>query len=143
MRPNAFCRTRQTYMNKEAYIALMLFSCFSLLSDFWDFSDTFPFGFTYMQRGEDGKFEIVPETRPFSFFQDAQPTAKKKIVFEIRTCVKESIKKSVMGLEREREIQLLWVRYELNKIMKKGNSGNRRRYDLKTRYKVRLRCPKF
>jgi hypothetical protein len=89
-------------MNKEAYIALMLFSCFSLLSDFWGFSDTYPFGFTYMQRGEDGKFEIVPETRPFSFFQDAQPTAKKKIVFEIRPCVKESIKKAVMGLERER-----------------------------------------
>ncbi|KAJ6859614.1 hypothetical protein NC652_041791 [Populus alba x Populus x berolinensis] len=104
MRQNAFCRTRQTYMNKEAYIALMLFSCFSLLSDFWGSSDTYPFGFTYMQSREDGKFKIVPETRTFSFFQVAQPTAKiqKKIVFKITTCVKESIKKAAMGLERER-----------------------------------------
>lgn len=105
MRQNAFCRTRQTYMNEEAYIALMLFSCFSLLSDFWGSSDTYPFGFPYMQRGEDGKFEIGPETRPFNFFQVVQPTAKiknKKIVFKITTCVKESIKKAAMGLERER-----------------------------------------
>jgi len=93
MRQNAFCRTRQTYMNKEAYIALMLFSCFSLLSDFWGFSDTYPFGFTYMQRGEDGKFEIVPETRPFSFFQDAQPTAKKKLFSKLELVSRKVLKK--------------------------------------------------
>lgn len=44
-------------MNIEAYIGSMLFSCFSLLSDLWGFSNTYPSGFTYMQKGEDGKFE--------------------------------------------------------------------------------------
>jgi hypothetical protein len=46
-----------------------------------------------MQRGEDGKFEIVPETRPFSFFQDAQPTAKKKLFSKLELVSRKVLKK--------------------------------------------------